>query len=335
MLKTRLLLILIILICFSALAQQIKEQSIIINVEVPVRVYDGNTFVDDLTIDDFEAFENGVLQKIEAVYLVRSRSIERREEIKRFSPKTSRNFFLFFEISRYSPQVGDAIQHFVNKVLFQDDFLTIVTPIKDYRMKGKALVDLPREKIVEQLQGILRRDVFTGYSEYWTLLDKLEEIAQTLSLNVKGSGVGTGQLADSISGQDFPIAESLMNYSSILKRIENLRRIDERKLLDYANFFKNVEGQKYVFLFYEREYIPQIEPDSLSEYMNMFNGRPDLLQIRQADQSDREHDGEPPRFSRRYGLALERQIDVDHRSSDAAQPGSGCLCPFGERGTIR
>jgi hypothetical protein len=146
-------------------------------------------------------------------------------------------------------------------------------------MKGKALIDLSRDEIVEQLQGILRRDVFKGYSEYWTLLDKLEEIAQTLSLNVKGSGVGTGRLVGSISGQDFPVAENLMNYSSILKRIENLRRLDERKLLDFAKFLKNEQGQKYIFLFYEREYIPQIEPDSLSEYMNMFSGRPDLLQI--------------------------------------------------------
>ena len=277
--RTRLLLTLIILLCFSAFAQQLKEESIVINVEVPVRVYDGNTFIDNLTKDDFEAFEDGVPQKIEAVYLVRGRSIERREESKRFSPKTSRHFFLLFEISRYSPMVGDAIQHFINHVLYPDDFLTIVTPIKDYRMKGKALIDLSRDKIVEQLQAILRRDVFKGYSEYWTLMDKLEEIAQRLSLNVKGSGVGTGRLVDSISGQDFPVAEYLMNYPSILTRIETLRRVDERKLLDFAKFLKNEQGQKYIFLFYEREYIPQIEPVSLSEYMNMFRGRPDLLQI--------------------------------------------------------
>jgi hypothetical protein len=277
--RTKLLLIVLAFLCFSVYAQQLKEESVVINVEVPVRVYDGHSFIDNLTLDDFEVFEDGVLQEISAVYLIRGRSIERSEGSKKNSPMTRRHFFLFFEISRYSPMVGDAIQHFINNVLLPDDFLTIVTPLKDYRMKSQALAGMPKANLIEQLQGLLRRDVFQGYSEYWTLIDNLEEIAQTLSLNVKGSGVGTGRLVDSISGQGFPVEEKLMNYSNILKRIENLRKVDERELMDFAKYLKDKKGQKYVYLFYEREYIPQIEPDSLDEYRKIFSGRPDLLHV--------------------------------------------------------
>ena len=76
----------VIFLCLSLFSQQIIEESIVINVEVPVRVFKAGTFVDNLTIDDFEVFEEGILQKIEAVYLVKKRTIERSEEMRRFSP---------------------------------------------------------------------------------------------------------------------------------------------------------------------------------------------------------------------------------------------------------
>ncbi len=58
-------------------AQQIKEQALVINIEVPVRIYKGNRFIDNLTIDDFEVYEDGNLQKIEAVYLAREGQIQK------------------------------------------------------------------------------------------------------------------------------------------------------------------------------------------------------------------------------------------------------------------
>jgi len=55
--------------------QQLTHDVAVVNIEVPVRVYDGNRFVDSLTIDDFEVYENDVLQKVEAVYLVRKTDV--------------------------------------------------------------------------------------------------------------------------------------------------------------------------------------------------------------------------------------------------------------------
>ena len=82
------------------------QESLVINIEVPVRVFDGKVFVDSLTLKDFEVYEDGVRQKVEAVYLVKKKNIERREEKKSFVPKTSRDFFLFFEISEYSAKLN-------------------------------------------------------------------------------------------------------------------------------------------------------------------------------------------------------------------------------------
>ena len=48
----------------TVFAQEIQHDAIAINIEVPVRVFKGKTFIDNLSIDDFEIYEEGVLQKI-------------------------------------------------------------------------------------------------------------------------------------------------------------------------------------------------------------------------------------------------------------------------------
>ena len=66
-------LILLASVCLVFSTQQIQEQSVVINVEIPTRVFDGNTFVDNLTIDDFEIYEDGKLQKLDAIYLIKKK----------------------------------------------------------------------------------------------------------------------------------------------------------------------------------------------------------------------------------------------------------------------
>ncbi len=93
--------------------QSFIEQSLVINVEVPVRVYKGNTFINDLSIKDFELFEEGIKQKIEAVYLIKKKSVERSDEKKKFRPQTSRTFYLFFEVNEYSRRLQEAMKYFL------------------------------------------------------------------------------------------------------------------------------------------------------------------------------------------------------------------------------
>jgi len=70
--------ILIAVLCSAFSFYQVQEESLVLNVEVPVRIFDGNTFVDNLTIDDFELYEDSKLQDIAAVYLVKKKSVERK-----------------------------------------------------------------------------------------------------------------------------------------------------------------------------------------------------------------------------------------------------------------
>ncbi|MCJ7611446.1 MAG: hypothetical protein MUP19_04220, partial [Candidatus Aminicenantes bacterium] len=78
-------------------AQQLHEERSVVNVGVPVRVFKGPAFVNTLNLGDFEVLEDGIPQKVEAVYLIHQTAVERREELNRFDPSTSRHFYLFFE----------------------------------------------------------------------------------------------------------------------------------------------------------------------------------------------------------------------------------------------
>lgn len=262
----------ILVLGLTLFAQEITHESLVVNIEIPVRVYQGKIFVDNLTINDFEVFEDGVPQKVEAVYLIKKTGIERREENKRFEPKTARNFYLIFEVNEYTARMGKAADYFIHNVLSSGDNLTVVTPMKTYRMKPKVLETVSREDVADRLKGILRRDALEGSAEYRGAINDLTGLAKTLSsesTSMDEPGV------DEFRGLE--LDESLSLYGNLLDKLENLRSIDQKKLLDFAEFLKDKEGQKYVFLFYQREFIPQLEQRVIDQYISGNQQRQDIV----------------------------------------------------------
>ena len=86
-------------------------------------MYSADNFVDDLTIDDFEIYDDGILQKTEAVYLIKKTKIERKEERSQFIPKTFRSFYLFFQIFDYNAKIKGALSYFFENLLQPSDEL--------------------------------------------------------------------------------------------------------------------------------------------------------------------------------------------------------------------
>ncbi len=282
--------ILIVTLTFLSLSlfsqQSFIEQSLVINVEVPVRVFKGSTFIDNLTIKDFELSEGGVPQKIEAVYLVKKRTIERSDERKRFNPETSRNFFLFFEVSEYIAGLGDTLNYFFDNVILPGDTLFIVTPMKTYRLTDRALEVKLSEEIANEMKKLLRKDTLIGNSEYRSTIRDLTGLARSLSASIEAGTLDEAgreaviprqmdSFIEDYGGLD--LDEQLILYAGLLDKLEILRKVDQLKLLDFAKFLKNKEGQKYVFLFHQREFIPHIEPRILNQFMDEYQNRPDIL----------------------------------------------------------
>ena len=220
------------------LAQEIQHETIVVNIEVPVRVFDRGMFVEDLTIEDFEVYEEGVLQKIEAVYLIKKTDIEREETKdkvkpkKPYNPTVSRHFVLCFILTEYLPKIVEAVDYFFNNVIQSGDTLTVITPLKTYKLKSEILENMPRQKIKQQIISLLRKDIIMGNSEYKEVIKELERSA---------------------------FAKNAEQYQIALDRLEHLRYIDQNQLIQFADFLKTKKGQKYIFIFYQQEAIPLLE----------------------------------------------------------------------------
>jgi len=161
--------------------QEIQEEAIAINIEVPVRVFTKGKFVEELILEDFEVYENGVLQKVEALYLVKKSIIEREEtELDKklarriYLPEVSRTFVLIFEMLDYFPKIEKTLEYFFKNVFLSGDSLYVVTPKKTYSMKQELLDKTPNDIIVNQLNEKLYRDIKLAAREYKSMIRDLE-----------------------------------------------------------------------------------------------------------------------------------------------------------------
>jgi hypothetical protein len=118
-----------------------------------------------------------------------------------------------------------------------------------------------------------------GNAEYREAVQELTGLARSLASNSPGASDAAQLDEYTLAGYGrMPVEKQLMKYLNILERIRKLRRVDQQKLLDFAKILKNEAGQKYVFLVYQREYIPQIESRILDKYVAAFQDKPHVLQ---------------------------------------------------------
>jgi len=241
LLERALLAVAVTFFALSLRPQELRHTTGVVNVEVPVRVFDGDRFVDDLALNDFEVFENGKPQKVVALYLVRKTDIQKEEaagpEATKPAPRTRRTIVLQFEVLDPMPKIDDAVDFFFTEVLQPDDSLIVVTPRASYHFKPEALARLPRPEIARQLKGKLRADILAGATGFRRLLDDIRDIIK------------------------MPINDADMKLRLINERQQQLRDrvgIDTSSLQRMARALKGQEGQKYVFFFYEKELIDTV-----------------------------------------------------------------------------
>ena len=237
----------LILLGLSLASQELQHDSLVVNIEIPVRVFKGDQFIDDLSIDDFELFEDGVFQKIEAVYLIGKTTIERVEASmeedearRKFTPRVSRHFVLVFEVLDYNPRFEEILYDFFTNVIAPGDSLIVITPMKTYKLNSRALEKMNPQAVAGKLKSILRKDIILGNRTYNNLV---KEIIRAL-LNDTGSEIN--------------IAFAMQYVENLYAQWYNLKHLQEKKLLDFAEYLKDMDGQKHVFLFYQKETLPQL-----------------------------------------------------------------------------
>ena len=243
------------------------------SVQVPVRVFDGHNFVDDLKLEDFEIFENGLKQKIDALYLAKETRVSRKEEYREFKPRTQRIFYLLFQLTDYNPRLADTIDYLFHEVLTSEDSLVLLTPRKTYTLSSQAIASRSPENLSKEMQDILRKDIKIGSSHYRNLLRDLKRLVRSLSGTSHMGGISSSTAEESNFGIEF----TLSRYRNTLEKIEELRFVEEQTFLNFAAQVKRFPGQKNVFLFYQREYRPEIRANIMDQLMTMYQDRPNIM----------------------------------------------------------
>jgi hypothetical protein len=248
-------------------AQALQHDAIVANISVPLRVFDGDRFVGDLTLSDLELYEDGKLQRIRGLYLTRQATIERSQAGRDFSPNTARRFYFLFQITDFNPQITEAMDHFFTHVYQPDDQVVIMTPVKNYMLSQEAFEVKARETVVQDVRSALRRDTSVGASEYNSLIRDLKKIVQSLTA-IGTSGERTMyNLESSDSTVSSNLGYLLTRYHDALQRLEELRLVDEGHFIRFAAQLKRLDEQKIVFFFYQREFRPEIEAGALDRLL--------------------------------------------------------------------
>jgi VWFA-related protein len=220
-----------------------QHESVVVNIGVPVRVLKKDAFVDGLTLADFEVYENGVRQPIEAVYLIKNKEVLREERTPGAAaprPRNVRNYVLSIDLKEYLPKVGDALDFFFTDVLGPKDSLFVVTPVKTYKFRSEYLARVPRPQVADRLKGILKTDIQLGNSPYRRLMQDFYQL----------------------EAEDFPPEQADVKETMLFDlamQIRDLTQIKEGQVMRFADTLKSLEGDKHVFLIFQKEVLPEHE----------------------------------------------------------------------------
>jgi VWFA-related protein len=225
--------------------QELRHTSGVVNVEVPVRVYDGDRFVDDLSIGDFELFEDGKPQRIISLYVVRKTKVQREESTPapeaaptpqaKAVPETVRNFVLIFEVHEPMPKIDEAIDYFFREVFRRGDRATVVSPIGSYQFRQETSDRIRPAEISRQIKRRLRKDILAGSVDYRRLIQDIKDMEKL------------GDMGSDAAGRAI---------ENDLRELRDRLTVTDQGVRRLAQALKVEEGRKIVFLFYEREEIP-------------------------------------------------------------------------------
>jgi hypothetical protein len=174
---------------------------------------------------------------------------------------------LFFSLYEPDPQVPKALAYFFQKVITPEDHLLVISPRAVYDLKKEVAAKIPAEKIVAELAKKLKKDILAGDAAYRSVLADLKRMAGVGGIDQQMTV--TAEMSDRERAETLgtgTVEEYLMKYRADVDQLERLRTIDEGKFLDFAMALKRTEGQKIVFYFYQKEFVPLLDIKTLAKY---------------------------------------------------------------------
>lgn len=226
-----------------------QEEVTVVAVEVPVRVLHKGQFVRNLTKEDFEIYENKVLQPITG-FEVRSRRIsvpvdESAEELK-IQPE-KRLFLLIFNIFDYQDYVGEAVDYFFANTFRKGDRVIIITEGNLFPIEtGKG-----PEAVAQDIKNMLKKFKVISTMQILAAYQDLRSEADRLILALQGGS------------RPMPWYQAINTFYRDYERtwMEYKRQFITPDFELYRSIVKRVkseEGEKWALCFQQREMFPKL-----------------------------------------------------------------------------
>lgn len=234
-------------------------------VTVAVRVFDAGRFVDGLSLSDFEIAENGAPQRLQALRQVQKNAVVRQEGETAAGPAAARKFYLLFQMYDFDPKISPALGYFFNEVLLPGDFLEIQTPVTSYALSPEAFARKPKDSLARETTDMVRKDINKSNFVYKSLLKDLRRLIH----GIQGTNpIGPGDDAEGGMVSAFSMEQMLDQYRDSLNKLESQQSLDSAKIAGFAKALKTQPGRKFVVLFYQQEYRPEITPQALHQLID-------------------------------------------------------------------
>lgn len=241
---------------------------------VAVRVTDAGRFVGGLGLGDFEITVDGEPRPVLGLAEVGHNAVVRQEGQRAGSPVVPRRFHLLFMMYEYDPKIAESLRYFFETALRPGDTLEVQTPVSSYQLTPQALAQKPRDTLAKETTEMVRKDINKGNFIYKSLIKDLRRIVTA----IQGSNpIGGGDEAEGGMASYFSLEQSLEQYRDSLAKLDAQTGLDPGRVVGFAQALKKQEGRKFLMLFYQEEYRPELNRQTLSNLITANQDNQTLL----------------------------------------------------------
>ncbi len=242
-------------------------------VAIAVRVSQGGKPVPGLTLADFEVLDGGLTVAPEALIEIRRNSLERREGSPDAAPDLSRRIVVLFQLTEYHTKIPEALAALLEAGLRPGDVLEVQTPMKNYKLTAESFAAKPAKALVGELTDLVKKDIIQGGMGYNSVLRELRTVVRRIA------GAGRTSVSDGEGDVDtgLGLESQLRQYANSLQKMESMRSMEQARLESFARSLKAQPGRKIVHYIYQREFRPEITPQTVDALLMNNQDKPNVM----------------------------------------------------------
>ena len=246
-------------------------------IRVSVRAANDGRFVEDLGLGDFEILDGGRPQTADGLAVIDNGRVIRQEGATIPGSGGGRRIWVLLQMTDYDSKIEGALNYLFKEVLTEQDSLNLITPGKPYILSAEAFRKRPKDEIAKETTKLVRKDILSGNSDYRTIMADLKRIVRAIQGASQASPMDDIDAEADAGDSDFGIELTLPRYKAALVKLDSLRLVDPRRFMAMAEGLRQSTEPAVVFLIYQREFRPEINPTILSLLMSAYQDRDDIL----------------------------------------------------------